>query len=782
MDSVGQTTRYRYDSRDNLVAQADAQGPAAPPVIRRSFRVDSLAIDNTNLPGNVTRYSYDGISRNTGVETVLTATGQGDGVNIGADIFGVRTATPTPDPSQGGGDGLITSVYQWDGNSLLTSLTDDNGNRTGYTYDNLDRLVAETKGTCVAPALADSCDTPTTTTYEYDQDHNLVRTTDENGSVIDSQYDAVDRVIATTVTTGGAGVVGTTATSYEYDGLSRLTRATDNNDPADSGDDSTVTYAYDSLGRVIEETQQIGGQAPSAVSSAWRAENLRSSLTYPNGRVLVYTYDGLDRLKSVADQFDEVAVAEYDYIGPSRVAQRVHPMNGTRLTYLDDTGTTDVGYDGLRRPVQLRHLRGDDSLIAGFGHTYDRLDNALGENKLHDAANDEHYQYDSAYRLTQFQRPDVGAIAPLQSQWTLDGVGNWSQVDGETRQHSSFNEVIQRSEGGVTSVLSDDNGNVTDDGTHTFEWDYRNRLRTVTRKSDGQVVTTYSYDANGRRIRKVVANSGVLDGTTDFYYDGWQVLEERDGAGLPVQQYIYGNGIDEPLLLDRDLNGDGNVAGAGDQRLFYHQNTQDSVFALTDDAGAIVEGYQYDAYGRQTVFQPGTNGVVDFGNDDIITPGGNSALGNPYMFTGRRLDHETENYYSRNRYYDPLLGRFLSRDPLGYDALGSLNLYEYPGGNPITYTDPMGLNGEEPGKVKKALCWLGDQACSVLNISFRFSDATELAEVFDETAKDLGDKKKLVDQKKAYDKAMGITPKPKPKKPKTLFDRFYGGLKYLCGL
>ena len=156
------------------------------------------------------------------------------------------------------------------------------------------------------------------------------------------------------------------------------------------------------------------------------------------------------------------------------------------MTYLDDGGTADVGYDGIRRAVKLRHLRSDDSLIVGFEHTlYDRRNNVLNENKLHDSANSESYDYDSNYRVISFDRAE-GGIAPIQSQWNLDGAGNWSQVDAETRLHSSFNEIIQIDTGGPTRfILHDDNGNQIDDGELTFQWDFKDRLRTVSRKTEG---------------------------------------------------------------------------------------------------------------------------------------------------------------------------------------------------------------------------------------------------------------------------------------------------------
>ncbi len=172
-------------------------------------------------------------------------------------------------------------------------------------------------------------------------------------------------------------VQGTTIQNYQYDGLSRMAYAFDNNDPTTTADDSTVTDAYDSLGRIIEETQTIGSQPAQVIDSAWRGDDLRKSLTYPNGRVEVYTYDALDRLKTVSDQGASQPIAVYEYIGPDRVLERIYPQAGTRETYLNDAGTADIGYDGMQRPIQMRDLRSDNSMIVGFTYTYDRMGNKL---------------------------------------------------------------------------------------------------------------------------------------------------------------------------------------------------------------------------------------------------------------------------------------------------------------------------------------------------------------------------------------------------------------------
>jgi len=75
---------------------------------------------------------------------------------------------------------------------------------------------------------------------------------------------------------------------------------------------------------------------------------------------------------------------------------------------------------------------------------------------------------------------------------------------------------------------------------------------------------------------------------------------------------------------------------------------------------------------------------------------GQSALGNRFLFTGRELDAETSLYYYRARYYNPTIGRFLQRDPVGYSA--GLNLYSYVDNNPVNWVDPFGLEKKRSGR------------------------------------------------------------------------------------
>jgi RHS repeat-associated protein len=367
------------------------------------------------------------------------------------------------------------------------------------------------------------------------------------------------------------------------------------------------------------------------------------------------------------------------------------------------------------------------------------MNNKLLEEKAHDTDNSEVYDYDSAYRVTKFNRGTLssdktsistGTDTPnqLQSQtWDLDGVNNWNSTDHttggttntESRDHTDYNEIEQVSgttygdENTGTHQL-DKNGNITDDNKRELKYDAFNRVKEVIRKSDGQTVAEYTYDSMNRRFRKVVSNSGIdgndTNGTTEYFYKDWQTIEEQDGSGNPLRQYVYGRYIDEPLTLD-DRSGGQTVADlnddSGDDRLFYHCNTQYSTFALTDETGSIVEGYQYDAYGRQTVIRdPGSDGEW-FTDDDTLEVNGDSAVDNPYMFQGRRFDSETKLHYYRNRYYNSRLGRFISRDPMGvwYDIMDYGNGYAGFYLNPSSKFDFLGLqvSPEHAGGARREL-------------------------------------------------------------------------------
>src|SRR5262249_32842841 len=111
VDNLGQTMDYRYDSRGNLVAAADAVGPVTTRTVNRRGLGSTDAV-RVNDFGNVTLYTYDGLGRQLQVDTLLTPSGQGDGSYTGADLTGVKAAPPAGylDTAQAG-DGIISQYY-----------------------------------------------------------------------------------------------------------------------------------------------------------------------------------------------------------------------------------------------------------------------------------------------------------------------------------------------------------------------------------------------------------------------------------------------------------------------------------------------------------------------------------------------------------------------------------------------------------------------------------------------------------------------------------------------
>ncbi len=142
-------------------------------------------------------------------------------------------------------------------------------------------------------------------TRTFDQDGNSTSITDEAGNVFSYSFDASNRKKTCSITRA-TGFIGTTSQTWTYDGLSRRTQSSDNNDPSESTDDVTCQYFFDSLSRLVEETQKIGSGTARAVSFNYDTATANSVLVesayfYPDGRRIENTYDRLDRLETRRD-------------------------------------------------------------------------------------------------------------------------------------------------------------------------------------------------------------------------------------------------------------------------------------------------------------------------------------------------------------------------------------------------------------------------------------------------------------------------------------------------
>jgi RHS repeat-associated protein len=198
-----------------------------------------------------------------------------------------------------------------------------------------------------------------------------------------------------------------------------------------------------------------------------------------------------------------------------------------------------------------------------------------------------------------------------------------------------------------------------------LSWDAEYRLTSVA--TNGTTAESYVYDPTGRRI-----STTATDGTvTRYLNDGQHVLADLNATGGILRTYFYGPNVDELLAITVYTN-------ATPQTYFTIRDHQNTVWALVDTNGVMVETYDFDAWGRVL-------SVTD-GNGNVLA---SSAIGNRYLFQGREYSWATGLYYFRARWYDPVTGRWLSPDPIGIN--GGLNQYVFCANNPVNFIDPLGM-------------------------------------------------------------------------------------------
>jgi RHS repeat-associated protein len=255
------------------------------------------------------------------------------------------------------------------------------------------------------------------------------------------------------------------------------------------------------------------------------------------------------------------------------------------------------------------------------------------------------YDYDPLYRLT-----SASYSAGAEYEYTYDAVGNrqtMTSPDGETSYtYDAANRLT--SVGGVAYTW-DANGNLTSDGVRSYSYDHANRLTQVTQ---GSVTAEYVYNGDGVRISKTVAGE-----TTGYALDLLAtlpvVISDTDAV------YLYGLDI---------------IAQQQSERLYYMHDGLGSVRQLVDTTGQVEANYAYDPFG---------------------VPVAEGDESNPYRYTGEAWDGEVGLLYLRARYYQPEVGRFITKDPWGGDLArpATLNLYVYARNNPSNLVDPSGLQG-----------------------------------------------------------------------------------------
>ncbi len=455
-------------------------------------------------------------------------------------------------------------------------------------------------------------------------------------------------------------------------------------------------------------------------------------MKYPNGRTLNYGYGSggslTDRTSRVATISEgTTTLVTYSHLGSSQLVSKYYNQPEIERTLATGSGANP--YAALDRFGRLVDLRWTDVStkpavdLVHFNYGYDRVSNRLYErNTISTGANpgvDSLFGFDQLNRLTQLEMGTLNSsgtaiTSPHSSQdWVLDETGNFVEFTqgnvqsgvltttlDQTRVHNSVNEITNITEtigAAWATPAHDATGNMTAipqplDLTDSFgaTWDAWNRLVKLVHESF--TVAVYEYDGNNRRIAVKKYVNGSLSETRHDYYSSSQAIEERIGTSTSAdRQWVWNLGyVDDLILRDRDTNSDGTL----DERLYALYDLRFSVMALADTSGTIVERYQYEAHGRTSVMT------------GLFAARSVSSYDWDYRYTGRQLDLATGLYYFRARYFSAELGRFISRDPLGYvDGMSLYRGYSVSGGVDSTGLDfndglpfgdepPVGVNPE----------------------------------------------------------------------------------------
>ena len=295
------------------------------------------------------------------------------------------------------------------------------------------------------------------------------------------------------------------------------------------------------------------------------------------------------------------------------------------------------------------------------------------------------YSYDNLYRLTGVHYAGIKPYKDKDQSYRYDPVGNRMEHDFEMGHHAfEYNNLNQLTKliinkgKGEKRYKYDLNGNLTNEFEYQgnnplvekrFFWDFDDRLTGIDIVHHQKLSTNQSnasldfcYDTEGNRIRKEV-------------YYGDTLSKQRTYVG-GKEEYAVSNKLENVYLGDVRIKSNGDVE-------YYHKDVLGSTVLITDTNGEKIERNVYDPFGSLEKQRTKTD--------------------NDKLFTGKETDFETGLQYFGARYYDPVVGRWIGRDPIKgsiYKPM-MLNYYIYGFNNPLRYVDIAGLFNKETGEIEK---------------------------------------------------------------------------------
>ena len=570
-DSRGNKTSYAYNSNNWLVSTTNAKG-----TVTYDYDNEGRLIRQTNTDGTVVVNTYDAVGN-----VVSTTNENGEVTKFAYDAANRMISKTIVD-----GDDEYTESYEYYPNGKAKKTTFSDGTSESYEYDKQWRLVKTTD------------EQGNYSTSEYDAANNLLSATDAEGNTVSYTYDKYGRMLTSTDANGNV----TAYDEYDFNGLctqktlpngqvvkigynkeGMVTKTTFVSED-ENGEDISVFYEYDAMGRVTKYTNEEGY----STFTEYDENGNIIKLTDTEGNVVTNQYDEVNALILTTNAIDVDTQYTYDSVG--NLVKTIENLNTTR------EGKTENVYDNLGRIINST-----DAESGTAKYEYDRLGNVSAQIDPNGGRTE--YTYDNMGRLTETINPIGGTKT-----YTYDDVGQLASQKNARGQETTYeyykNGWIKSftDELGTVSYTYDGNGNVltvTDEnGTITREYDNMNR---VTKYTDFRGNTIeYSYDQlgnlvaltypGGRVVRYTYYKTGNVKTVTDwdgkvtfFEYDGNGSLTKTSRADGSVEERTYdANGR---LVTIVDKNGENVI-----NQKVYSYDESGNVTEISSSDGTTMDG------------------------------------------------------------------------------------------------------------------------------------------------------------------------------------------------